>query len=258
VSKTPLIPKTDRTSELMPFVENCYEKLKSIPLEYSHIPLTVVFGLWDKESGYSGSEWDTARKLLGESGIDGEAIYNECCERINEVFNEDKHLSICCGNIPINLATAIDLFYLGSRLKTEQYLGNPLNHNQISNLKESFENELYREEYKRFALFHLFHLEIENKVPLQIGNWAIGEIPPEHIPAVIGETTPFSRIHLPDVGNFYLIHEDSEPPNDSFDWIIAKYEEARHIEGLLQYFKDGIVHIDYYTFYFVPPWVNTI
>ncbi|MDA2919916.1 HEPN domain-containing protein [Desulfobacterota bacterium AH_259_B03_O07] len=258
MSETTLIPKNDRTSALIPFLDVCYERLKSIPVEYSHIPLTVVFGLWDNESTVSGSELDTAQKVLREAGLDGENLYKEFCERINQIFKEDQHLSICCGKIPLNLATAIDLFYLGSRLKTEDYLGTPLNDTQLSKLKESFENELYKEEYKRFALFHLFNLEIEDKVPLRINKWVIGEIPPQHIPIVIGETTPFSRIHLPEVGNYYLIYQDSEPPNNSYDWIIAKYEEARNIEGLLQYFKDSIVHIDYYTFYFQPHWVNTI
>lgn len=253
------VPINDEViKKLRTLIKEYYQKLRLVPSIFQNFPLTSLCGLWDRDSLYQKKEYDQNRDTFNNTDIDGEALYKDFISISNEIFKEDKHLSICCGEMPINLATSIDLYCLSSINYTGTLIGNELNDKHINKHIDTYISKIYEEHYKRFAIFHLFNLKIDDDIDLKFGNWSIKKIPREGIPAILGESTPFSRLHYPDVGNDFLVFVDSEKPNDSYTWIKNKYEEAQEIEQILQFIKDKTISIDYYTFYFTPKWVNQI
>ncbi len=253
---SPILPE-QRTRLLKPFLAKCYEKLRTISPQFSQLPLTLILKLWDTEdSTFSHSEFDEIRSIVNSYGIEGEKLRSELLTELNQILKEDSHLSVCCGGEPLNFTTAIDMFYLDHLISLSHRIN--LTESQVKSIYDSFENLLYAGEYKRIAYFHLFNFEIESSEELNFDNWTIETVPQYYIPYILGETTPFSRLHPPNLGNYFLVYKDSESPNDILNWLNSKYEEALEILGLFQYFKDGVIHIDYYTAHFRPNWVNLI
>lgn len=253
-----IIASNDVKNKLYSLVEDYHKELKSLPAELKHIPLTSLSGLWDKNSDFKTKQYDQWRDKYKAAGIDGEDLYKIFTDKSQEIFQHDEHLSICCGGITMNLATAIDLFCLKSIYNTETFLNENISKELLNKFIDSFIKQLYEDQYKRSAIFHLFNLEVKDEIKLQFGEWKIIKIPQGSIPTILGESTPFSRLHFPDVGNYFLLFEDREQPNDSVTWIKKLYQEVVQIEGILQFVKDEIINIDYYTFYFTPNWVNQI
>jgi len=253
------VPINDEViKKLRTLIEEYYHKLSLVPSKFSQIPLTTLSELWDQDYIYQKKEFDKNRDEFNSGGLDGEILYNDFILRAKEIFKKDKHLSICCGEMPINLATTIDLYCLSSIFSTETFFDNKLSNENLNKYIDSFIDKIYKDKYKRSAIFHLFNLEVDKDLDIKFGEWSLIKIPHESIPVILGESTPFSRLHFPDVGNDYLIFEDSEQPKDSYEWIKDKYKEAQEVEEILQFFKDEIINIDYYTFYFTPYWVNQI
>jgi len=253
-----ILPNDDVNKKLHSLVKDYYKELKSLPAELKHIPLTSLSGLWDKNSDFKTEQFDQWRDKYKAAGIDGEHLYKIFTDKAEEIFQYDEHLSICCGGITMNLATAIDLFCLKSIYNTETFLNENISKELLNKFIDSFIKQLYENQYMRSAIFHLFNLEVKDVPKLKIGEWKIINIPQQNIPMILGESTPFSRLHFPDVGNYFLLFEDRGQPNDSVNWIKDLYQQVVQIEGILQFVKDEIINIDYYTFYFTPNWVNQI
>ena len=250
------IPPKQRTRLLKPLLDKCYEKLKRVSPQFAQLPLTLILKLWDSEDPtFRPNEFDQIRSMVDSWGIEGEKFRNELLTELNQILKEDSHLSVCCGGEPLNLATAIDLFYLSELIRTSTAgYGEKLD----TIYYPIFENRIYLTQYKRAAIFHLFNFDIEGTDKLTFDDWTLENISQYFIPTLLGESTPFSRLHPPDIGNYFLVCRDSASPKDTSNWLDSKYREALGIQGLLQYFKDEIVHIDYYTVLYQPDWVNTI
>ncbi|MCI0454653.1 MAG: hypothetical protein L0Y68_06630 [Candidatus Dadabacteria bacterium] len=155
----------------------------------------------------------------------------------------------------MNLAITIDLFYLSELIRISRAgYGDKLDVIYYP----VFENRIYLTPYKRTAFLHLFNFETQGVDKLNFDDWKLENIPQYFIPKLLGESTPFSLLHPPDIGNYFLVYQDSESPKETPNWLDSKYKEALRIQGLLQYLKDEIVHIDYYTVLYQPDWVNTI
>lgn len=244
------ILRKNRSSLLKPFLFDCFNKLKSIPQKYSHIPLITILTLWDEESEYFRPETDIDRQLINEAGINGEELRIKFANQLDQLLNDDEHLKNCCGSIPLNLATIFDFEFLSNFIKTHS-TPNEYYYN-------IFENYLYSSRYQRYACGHFYNLNVENSKNLKFKDWTIRFLTNEQIALLLGEQIPFGRLHIPETGNYFAVYEDSNPPNDSYNWIHNKIDEARYIEGLFRYYKDGIINMDYYTFFFEPLWVNTV
>jgi hypothetical protein len=256
MSDTTHIPTEQRTKLLKPFLVQCYDKLKEIPLNNSPIPLSSILMLWDKNNPlYESDESGKLRSEINSVGIKGNELRTELITDLERILEDDSHLKICCGGESLNLATTIDLFYLSNILRISKE-GDGLKLDVF--YYPIFENLIYITQYRRTAYFHLFNFEMEETTKVAFDHWRIEKIPQSSIPRLLGESTPFSRLHPPDIGNYFLVCRDSASPKDTSNWLDSKYREALGIQGLLQYFKDEIVHIDYYTVLYQPDWVNTI
>lgn len=237
-------------------MDKCYEQLRTIPQKYHQIPLTLILMLWDEMNPQSRiSDYDEIRSGIESSGIMGSELRTEYIIELKKILENDPHLSICCGDQILNLATAIDLFYLSDLIRIS--MGSQHGAAAVF-LYPIFENRIYLSEYKRTAFYHLFNFEVEESNKITFDSWTIQNIPQPYISRLLGESTPFSRLHSPDIGNYFLFYQDSESPKDTVDWLNSKYREALEIKGLFQYFRDEIVDIDYYTVFFLPEWVNPI
>jgi hypothetical protein len=75
---------------------------------------------------------------------------------------------------------------------------------------------------------------------------------------VMGETAPSSFLHPSGVGNCFVVDEEGGPCDDVLKWLWEKADVANQFAQVLQYFKDGVVHIDYSVPHFQPNWVNEI
>lgn len=252
------IPEKDRTKLLKPFIEKCFGKLRGFPAPnpLTQLLITQLLNLWNKtHPGYEEEIFVSARQRISEAGFNGNELRKELLRELREILKEDPHLSICCRTAE-NLAVVIDLRILQGLLVYAHYVDEHSSY--FEDVYKHFESELYAAPYRRLALFHLFNFEPEVE-PLTLGNINILKKHELNIPRILGESTPYSSLHLPGVGNHFIIYQDTEPPGkDINEWLDSKEEESWDFLTLLRLFKDGIIDIDYRTCYFEPEWVNLI
>lgn len=159
MSDTTPIPTEQRTKLLKPFLVQCYDKLKEIPLNNSPIPLSTILMLWDKNNPlYERDESGKLRSEINSVGIKGNELRTELITDLEWILEDDSHLKICCGGEPLNLATTIDLFYLSNILRISKE-GDGLKLDVF--YYPIFENLIYITQYRRTAYFHLFNFEME-------------------------------------------------------------------------------------------------
>jgi hypothetical protein len=78
------------------------------------------------------------------------------------------------------------------------------------------------------------------------------------IPVILGETSAVSFIHPPGTGDFFIVSEQEGPCDEHVKWLFEQKSKAELFMHVLEYFKDGVVHIDYAVPHFMPQWVNQI
>jgi hypothetical protein len=190
------------------------------------------------------------RKLLTLLGLDGEKIAAE----LRDVLANDRHLAQCCLT-PLGLAD-----YLGSsivgRIAAEKRAGNAAD--RLDLLYDEFETSTYEEgQFKRITLSHLFNFEMEGNSN-SIDDVRIERLTPDTIPKIIGEPGYQAFLHPLRVGDCFIVSEDETSSVPDMDWMRAERERAILFGNLLQFYKDGVVHVAYSAIYFSPEWVNKI
>jgi len=103
----------------------------------------------------------------------------------------------------------------------------------------------------------LYNFEYVEK-ELKFEDFSIIELHENFIPRLLGEKGSLSQFHASGIGNYFIQYSDNESPYDYPTWLDTKHVEAIGLLSLLQFFKDGVIDIDYYTIYFTPSFVNEI
>jgi hypothetical protein len=188
--------------------------------------------------------------------FDGDATRKQ----LEQVLANDKHLVECCPSL-FHLVNFLDLFFItpvadAKRQGTSQ--------ERLDFAYDEFESLTYHQgRFKRVALSHLFNFDMEGDSILFEGNPMVGNIRIERldagtIPSILGESGFQAFLHPPGIGDCFAVEEEGVSGDDDISWLVKKREKALTFAQVLQYFKDGIVHIGYSVPVFQPNWVNQI
>jgi hypothetical protein len=167
---------------------------------------------------------------------------------LQRLLEEDDHLSRTCVDAQ-GLARALDAVGLGALANTETAP-------DLKRLGEDAVDLLFREDYVRRAYFRFYNLDLRTAtVSISPLRAFFEEMADRDIPRITGEITPTSTLHLPNTGNAFLVFEDTDA-DDDVAWWKNRWQDATHLLRVLQYFKYGVVDIDYSIIHFTPEWVN--
>ncbi|MBX3331517.1 MAG: hypothetical protein KF722_14005 [Nitrospira sp.] len=186
-------------------------------------------------------------------------------ERLSEILAADNFLRQCCGKAEA-LAKAIDVLFL-DRLQAEAF---PTNEPTLAFLPHLFEEALskfdqvlYNEgDFKKYAYFHLYNLEIVGDLKLQppYAGWFIAKLEPSLVPVLFGESSASSFISPMTTGTHFLVCQDTDgfEQENLYEWLSRRWQDAHPYRQVLQYAIEGIVNIDYVCPYFSPDWINKV
>jgi hypothetical protein len=199
-----------------------------------------------------GVESDLARRReeYAQLGFDGDRVRRE----LSHVMDEDRHLRECCSTLS-NLAYFLDLEFIGHAAPHQNDVG--ITDEEYRKMFDAFSDHVYSEPFRTMALSHLYNFEAED-THLRFDVVRIGRLSPHEVSLVLGEPTNQSFIHPYGVGNYFVVTEATGPVDDLFGWLLDERYKATEFANILQYFKDGIIHVDYTVPHFFPAWVNRI
>jgi hypothetical protein len=190
------------------------------------------------------------RKTFEDAGFDGASAL----EILNHILSEDKHLRECCAGT-IQAARCFDLNYIMSAIWAIRVNASQFNSDTHF---EQFESTIYGGgRFKALSLCHLFNFK-SDVASIRFGDIWVEKLDGPTTSKIIGETSPVSFIHPPGTGEYFVISETGPPCDDHIKWLIEEKNKGELFLHVLQYFKDGVVHIDYAAPYFLPEWVNQV
>lgn len=197
---------------------------------------------------------DARKPVIAKTGFDGEAIARE----LKEIRENDLHLSQCCPTL-LHLARHFSFNFLHEAVTLSEAGAEP---NAIGQLYEKFVRMTYDQgPFRRAAFTHIFNLEIEGKEAL-IGGMKIIRLNPDFKSDLLREVEvrPYAHPYLHPAGMGDCFIYVNEPPSEMNDdsWLQDKQREAARLVMLLQYFKDGVVHLGYTVPRFYPEWTNQV
>jgi hypothetical protein len=111
--------------------------------------------------------------------------------------------------------------------------------------------------FKRIALSHLFNFDTDGNSTL-FGDIRVERLDENTIPTILGETGFRAFLHPTGVGNCFVVAEEQWTADADYPWIGERHTRAQMFAQVLQYLKDGVVHVGYTVPYFPPDWLNRI
>ncbi|MBZ5565900.1 MAG: hypothetical protein LAP13_26205 [Acidobacteriia bacterium] len=222
-----------------------------IPAEAS--PFLFLCYPWLPAAGRTADEATflaTRRTEFGEVGFDGPAAV----AGLEDILSRDKHLKEYCPT-PGHLAHFLDVQFVGLAVELTEA---GASHKQLAWLFNAFTDLTYGQgRFKKIALSHLFNFDADDQT-LMFGDVRVERLDSPTISKVLGEITFPAFLHPPKVGDYFVVIEEEGPCDNIVDWLCGKVAAAERFAQVLQYFKDGVVHVDYSVPYFLPHWVNQI
>lgn len=237
-----------RTEKLKPFL---YEILKIVSeLQNKEedfqlsgllpIPVQVFVGLKDKEK----------KKIFLENGIDSEKIIAE----LNQILEDDNHLHKCCVTYD-RLAAWLDRF-ISEVLRLTQ--GEMPDQTKFDEFFNQFSEITYKEPFRAVVYSHIFNF-ISDEDTLEFGDFQIQKLDLARRFDVLGDNSTLVAFHPHDhIGTHFIVATGSELIENDWDWLFNERIKAEDIARIFQYYKDGVVHINYSAVHFYPEWVNPI
>ncbi len=197
------------------------------------------------------------RKLqVGELKFDGETAKKV----LEEILEGDKHLAECCLNA-VNLANYLDSYFI-KPVTDAKSAGTT--EAQLDFVFAEFERQTYHQgRFRRMALSHIFNFDMAGDSVTFEGddktwNIRIERINPSTIPQMLGESGFQAFLHPPNAGNCFVVEEEGASEVGDFQWLNAKRSKAYFFAEVLQYFRDGVVHLGYSVPFFFPNWAHQI
>lgn len=191
-------------------------------------------------------------------GFDGEASKRD----LENVLKNDRHLAECCPTV-LHLASFLENRFFSPAAEA---LRGGASKERLDHLFEDFEILAYHQgRFKRIALSHIFNFDMKGNSTTVAGHKGtpgdvrIERLDASTIPFILGEPGFQAFLHPPEIGNCFVIEEQegASEVND-FDWLTSKRAKAATFAMVLQYFKDGVVHLGYTVPVFQPNWVNQV
>lgn len=249
------IPIEQRSELLKPLLKEMLVeiyRLKSTELlTTSPYPLSLynIIFPWFVQEDYKTSETEAAKAKFVEFGVQGDEFGN----KLEAVLNNDHHLKECCVNILV-FASLIDKF-IGNFLEG--------NTNQIPDDNkfdadfDAFVTRIYEEPFRAFAFSHVFNFSAFAD-HLDFGNLNIRKVSTQEIPYLLGESTSFSFLHPYQSGEYFVVAEAEGVIENDLQRMREAHEAAEQLIRIFQYFKDGVVHLNYTANFFRPIWLNNL
>jgi hypothetical protein len=189
-------------------------------------------------------------RQFSEAGFDGE----EAKRKLQGILDSDIHLRECCPTLG-HLANCLDLYFIMPAFRQPQLSTGDANANGIF---KQFCCLIYGNgPFRTIAYSHLFNFFADqSRIPFCDAR--IERLDRVDIARVVGEPTAISFIHPSGAGDFFLVVDQAGPCENPVHWLSQMKSQAEESVYLLQYFKDGVVHVDYAAVGFMPDWVNTV
>jgi hypothetical protein len=184
------------------------------------------------------------------SGFDGSRVKLE----LEELLSDDLHLLECCED-PLTLSRHIDRTCLS--LITTFIKPNRLKPEVVDRIVESFVGLTYQQRFSKSGVSHLYNFHSDNS-HIIFSEIQLVQLEASRIPVVIGDDSIYRFLHNHQAGDFFLITESFGRCTNVLEWLFEQRATAVNFASILQYFKDGVVHVDYTTAYFRPHWVNDL
>ena len=91
-----------------------------------------------------------------------------------------------------------------------------------------------------------------------MGKVRVERIDQSSIPRILGEPGFQAFLHPVRAGTCFVVEEEAASAEDDMRWLISKRDKAYSFAEILQYFKDGVVHLGYSVPFFQPQWAHQI
>ncbi len=253
-----VIPLVERSPILMDFLSRQVREVarlrREIPalLHLQTTPLLALCYPWIVQPAPPAHAQELAeiRVRLQAAGFNGEGAVAE----LEQILAQDRHLRECCPTVG-HLVHWCDLSFIERALLLVQ-LNAPEEH--MARLHEEFSATTYHQgRFKSVALSHLFNVAAEEP-SLRIADVQLERLDSPTISGILGEASIQSFIHPPGCGDYFMVSEREGPCDDLATWLFEEKRKAEMFAQVLQYFKDGVVHVDYAVPHFLPQWVNEI
>jgi hypothetical protein len=229
--------------DLMLHILGIFEKI-NWPPEPFEFPTLVLLNLWNPQNpAYNDANSIRKRERILAAGYDELQIINP----FKNLLDNDIHIFKCCNDI-YGLAVLIDHYFF-------RYF----NKDKIGELFTAFNDLVYnRGQFSKMSFSHIYNFDC-NLDRIVINDFEILKIEDRLISHITGENPNLpSFLHPPKVGNYFLKFQDDNPIKNEevYNWLSDNHLRASEIVGILQYIKDGVIHLDYTGIYFTPEWVN--
>lgn len=249
------IPQENRSPNLKTYLRGWAEslvavkKLKPEALEGIGSGFSFLCFYWLVPVEQHNALHRNKHSLIESSGFEGERIKGE----LEAVLSEDQHLKECCDTA-MNLAYVIDYAVRDVITLIDENL---LTDDEYDKLFLRFSEVIYSQPFRKMTLTHLHNFYSPEKL-LSFGRVQIMRLEPSDILDMIGEMSVYNILHNHQTGDFFAITESVGGAPDLLEWLFDERAISAGFVGILQYYKDGLVDIDYTTPYFLPEWVNRI
>ena len=213
--------------------------------------LAAVDVLTDEQRAYQ----DRRKPEIAQLGFDGERAK----QVLNEILAADVHLRECCPTA-LQLAGYFDAHFLTSAADAKR---EGAAQERLEFAFENFEAMTYHQRFRRIALSHLFNFDMAGDSIVLEGSALLGDIRIERldtraIPAILGESGFQAFLHPPGIGNCFVFEEEGASDVDDVQWLSEKRQKALYFAQVLQYYKDGVVHLGYSAPVFLPEWPGQV
>ena len=259
MSTNPAIPEERRSPSLKTILRRYVDLIARISaanpeLARQHQNLFYFFAYaWLADAGGDVDvEADLTRQQeeYAQLGFDGAQVKRE----LGQVLDEDQHLRECCSTL-LNLAYFLDIEFIGYAASHQNQSG--ISEEEYGKVFKGFSDYVYAEPFRTLALSHLYNFEAEDN-DLMFDVVRVVRLNASDISLILGEPTSQSFLHPHGVGDYFIVTEATGPNDDLIGWLFDERYKATEFASVLQYFKDGIVHVDYTVPHFYPRWVNQI
>lgn len=249
------IPTENRSKLLGPFLKEIIPTIAKFRSRASEMEKPLGFGLhaitypFIVPNEFATPETTAAKNDFESYGVNGPLVVEE----LNVLLNDDEHLRKCCVH-PLTLAKLLDQFIFD--LLPEATENFPTKEHVDAKF-EIFARNVYLEPFACLIFSHIFNFDAYQDV-LDFGDRQIRRLGPYEIPYLLAESTSRSLLHPYMAGDYFVVQESSELIEDDLAHIGNAHLAADDLVMILQYFKDGVVHLNYTTNLFRPLWLNSV
>ena len=251
---TPNLPKPRDEPLLRKIIENLFATFIGIVRKEPGYPSNdfaqITLSPWTG-SGQPGSGQDKKIRLLEAVGADGKKLVRQ----LENLRAEDPHLTLCCPDT-WGFCRALDTLLFNYLLPTAMVYGQDRDKELLSSELDKVVRALYSAQYQRIGLFHLYNFDSDAN-PLNLAGVTVVKVDKLGMAQIFGEKSHISFFYREHCGSYFLTVGDTGT-SDDVGWLSRQWEDSETFETALQYFKDGVIEIDFAGLYYLPEWINQV